>query len=116
MRISAYGVLERVSREVRRGFSLYPICRNPNHTQTRVEIPMKPLTRLAVVLATAVIATAACGNPMADRDTPVSRRADEAPTNGGMYGSGHDVVTASGTTVIPEDTTSRIGGGYGSGH
>jgi hypothetical protein len=77
---------------------------------------MTPLTRLAAVLIAAVCVTAACDNPLAHNLTTTATRADDAPSIGGMYGSGHDQLTSGGSTVVAEDTTGRIGGMYGSGH
>jgi hypothetical protein len=77
---------------------------------------MPSFNRLAAVLAVAACVTAACDNPFATPRTAPQRRADETPAIGGMYGSGHDVITSGGTEVVPEDTTGRIGGMYGSGH
>ena len=77
---------------------------------------MTPLSRLAAVLTAAVCVTAACDNPVAHPLTSPQNRADDAPSIGGMYGSGHDVLTGGGSTVVAEDTTGRIGGMYGSGH
>lgn len=76
---------------------------------------MKPLKRLAVLLTGGMVLAAACGNP-AGPLTNTGRRTDNAPSNGGLYGSGHDVLSSGGTTVVAEDTTTRNGGMYGSGH
>jgi hypothetical protein len=79
---------------------------------------MKSLTRLAALAAAGAVVGAACGNPVGDpTNTPTAPQADEAPANGGMYGSGHDALPTGGSTVVvPDDTTTRNGGMYGSGH
>jgi hypothetical protein len=90
---------------------------------------MKTGNRRLTLLSGAIAILAACTNPIAEpANDAASRRTEESPSNGGMFGSGHNLLPAETGTLtltsttppppdVEQDSTSRSGGGmFGSGH
>lgn len=87
---------------------------------------MTPGIRRLMLLGAAILA--ACANPLAEPADEAAHRTEELPSNGGMFGSGHNLLPAETGTLtvtsstpppssVEQDSTNRNGGGmFGSGH